>query len=604
MLPMTHIWQESLRGIKLALQHKRERTAWMGMTSHVEKSSSNGGGDGRKDEGSKRKRSIFQTNDSEDDCGGGSSPRARNQNVEALKDGHELFGSDQGKRKWTRLLLRELYDLGYAEAAACLEREAAICVQSGAMETLQTHIQAHHWDAALQFLSKASTIKMRSTAALREVQLLLLKRKYVDLLLQRQLREALVTLQQEIVPHFDLREEHVQELAVLLLCNEEQQIQCLANLLLDDGQLLAHVETLVSADEIVPQGAIRRMIRWEENERPEHSPLGFTQQLSLECIGVLLKHNQEVHQLEFSPDGRYLASVSQDAKIIIWSVDVLESEDAKSGTKKIELKSKVLHVLKCLDGTPECIAWSPDSRSLLSCGGDETSVIQLWNPLTGRRGRRFQHPTDSVSVIRWLPNGNQFLSGSVEKSLVLWNVDDGSMVYQWGGRRILDIAMHPDGIQFIVLTSDVEVHAYNLQDKSDRSLLRSDHLISCIEISQSVASGSKTDQAQYLLLNLIENQDIACLDLSTEVLTARFKGIKQDRYILRPSFSGYYNELIVSGSEDGSVHCWRREDGKLMATVHSHSSVVNVVRTHPVHRHLLASASDDETIRFWRIQSR
>src|SRR5688572_12898632 len=43
----------------------------------------------------------------------------------------------QNKRKWTRLLLRELYDLGYSDSAAALEHEARVQLRTDAMKQLQ-----------------------------------------------------------------------------------------------------------------------------------------------------------------------------------------------------------------------------------------------------------------------------------------------------------------------------------------------------------------------------------------------------------------------------------------------------------------------------------
>jgi hypothetical protein len=126
------------------------------------------------------------------------------------------------QRKWTRLLLRELYDLGFAEAAETLEREAGVRVRSNAMEKLQGLVFQHRWDDALAFLQSqpqssqheneevedqvpiSDVPQMKSRAAAKEVALLLLKRKYVHLLLQRQLPAALETFQQQIRPHFEL----------------------------------------------------------------------------------------------------------------------------------------------------------------------------------------------------------------------------------------------------------------------------------------------------------------------------------------------------------------------------------------------------------------
>src|SRR4051794_39699389 len=102
------------------------------------------------------------------------------------------------------------------------------------------------------------------------------------------------------------------------------------------------------------------------------------------------------------------------------------------------------------------------------------------------------------------------------------------------------MAIHPQGDQAFVLCSETELRVYNLVDKSDRLLLRADHLISSITLSPS---------SDFLLLNFIEHEEIACLNITTDTIVSRQRGFKQKRYILHPCFAGVDDELVVSGSE-------------------------------------------------------
>lgn len=105
----------------------------------------------------------------------------------------------QRRRKWARLLLRELYDCGFRESAAALEREAAVQLRSPSMEKLQSLMGARQWDEALRLVTSGlrdadaeegahtERVRMKSPQATREAALLLLRRKFIDLLLQRRL---------------------------------------------------------------------------------------------------------------------------------------------------------------------------------------------------------------------------------------------------------------------------------------------------------------------------------------------------------------------------------------------------------------------------------
>lgn len=91
-----------------------------------------------------------------------------------------------------------------------------------------------------------------------------------------------------------------------------------------------------------------------------------------------------------------------------------------------------------------------------------------------------------------------------------------------------------------VLISGVEVREYDLVAKSDKLFFKSEHLISCIAISP---------LGRYLLANFIQTQEIACLEIGTETILGTYDGLKEQRYVTRPCFTGHQSELIASGSE-------------------------------------------------------
>ena len=58
------------------------------------------------------------------------------------------------------------------------------------------------------------------------------------------------------------------------------------------------------------------------------------------------------------------------------------------------------------------------------------------------------------------------------------------------------------------------------------------------------------------------------------------------------------NFFVMLLSVDGSVYIWNHRVGTLIQTLRGHSGVVNAVSWSP-RGGLLASASDDHTIRIW-----
>src|SRR5947209_1394813 len=93
------------------------------------------------------------------------------------------------------------------------------------------------------------------------------------------------------------------------------------------------------------------------------SPL-FAHQPNL--LATLQGHTEGVTSVAFSPDGKTLASGSDDETIKLW--------DVQAGKEKATLKGHT--------GFVYGVAYSPDGRTLASGGQDNT--IRLWDMVTGK----------------------------------------------------------------------------------------------------------------------------------------------------------------------------------------------------------------------------
>lgn len=106
------------------------------------------------------------------------------------------------------------------------------------------------------------------------------------------------------------------------------------------------------------------------------------------------------------------------------------------------------------------------------------------------------------------------------------------------------MAMHPDSKKIFVLISGVEIRVYDLESKSDELFFKAEEFVSCISLSRS---------GKYMLVNMIREEELLCLEIDAEVIIAKYSGLEEQRYVLRPCFSGPDSEIVVSGSE-GTCH--------------------------------------------------
>jgi len=285
---------------------------------------------------------------------------------------------------------------------------------------------------------------------------------------------------------------------------------------------------------------------------------------------ILEGHNDEVWNVSFSPDGKFLASGSKDHTTIIWDIT-----DFK---------------LKCrLKGHTDAISnlyWSPNGNQILTCSNDGT--IKLWDVMTETLLNTYGEHSQGVTSCAWHPNGNKFVSAGLDKHLFLWNVD-GKIILQYPCSRVTDLAVSSNGTRLITINYEKKITIYNFETAEEISTLQEIDYITSMCLS---------NDSNFVLLNLRDVQEIHLWDLEKKQIVHRYMGQKQGRFVIRSCFGGLNQTFIVSGSEDCKIYIWNRDKECLIDTLVGHTASVNSVAWHPT-RNLLVSASDDYTIKCW-----
>jgi WD40 repeat protein len=153
-------------------------------------------------------------------------------------------------------------------------------------------------------------------------------------------------------------------------------------------------------------------------------------------------HTDWVNDCEFSPDGRYILSASDDATVRLWDVAA----------------RKEVHVFQGHTYRVYACAFSPDGTRAVSASGDMT--LRLWDVATGAALQTFQGHTREVHSCLFTPDGEDVLSASADGSLRLWHAATGKEIDSWkgGDSRPRRIALSRDGTHIVAGDEGGGVH--------------------------------------------------------------------------------------------------------------------------------------------------
>lgn len=107
------------------------------------------------------------------------------------------------------------------------------------------------------------------------------------------------------------------------------------------------------------------------------------------------------------------------------------------------------------------------------------------------------------------------------------------------------------------------------------------------------------DQNEELALLNVFTQGVHLWNIKDKILVRKFQGAKHGFYIIYSCFGGVNQNFVASGSEDCKVYIWHKTREKPIIVLSGHSQTVNCVSWNPKYPHILASASDDSTVRLW-----
>uniref|UniRef100_A0A8C7ZTE1 Cell division cycle 20 homolog n=1 Tax=Oryzias sinensis TaxID=183150 RepID=A0A8C7ZTE1_9TELE len=172
-------------------------------------------------------------------------------------------------------------------------------------------------------------------------------------------------------------------------------------------------------------------------------------------IFTLTTHTQEVCGLQWSPDGRYLASGGNDNLVCVWPR--VHEGSAGNDTQFVNCWSE--H-----QGAVKALAWCPwQSNILASGGGTSDRHIRIWNVNSGSCISSLDTQSQ-VSSLVFAPNYKELVSahGYAHNNVVIWKYPSFSKVAELNGHedRVLSVILSPDGSTIASVAGDETIRLW------------------------------------------------------------------------------------------------------------------------------------------------
>jgi WD40 repeat protein len=181
-------------------------------------------------------------------------------------------------------------------------------------------------------------------------------------------------------------------------------------------------------------------------------------------------HPKRVNTIAFSPDGSRLASGSDDYTLLLWNVGTAQAPPTPAGHS----------------GSINTIVFSSDGSKLATGSGDKT--VRVWDVRTGLVELVLREHRGPVQTVVFSNDGRRLASASYDE-VNLWNVESGSPgaskveKMPTCSEHVLSIALSSNGSMLATGSLDKTVEIWNVSTGKRHSLRKHSKMVNCVVFS-------------------------------------------------------------------------------------------------------------------------
>lgn len=309
------------------------------------------------------------------------------------------------------------------------------------------------------------------------------------------------------------------------------------------------------AEEARRQEARARQAAQEQAEQARRQEEAARAALALAERGQtrkLIGHVGPVRALAFTPDSRLLLSGGGqgDQSIRVW--------DVATGKELRQFQGRTDSV--------NSVAVSPDGKRALSGSADGT--LRVWDLATGKELQRILH-TEVVTAVAWLPDGSGVLSGSKDRVVRLWDPNTGEELRTFKGHTgpVTSLAVSPDGQRLASASVDQTGIGWNLTT------------------GKLLWKVGENGSGIYGIAISPDGKQVAAGDGNLTLFDARTGKIlrwlvEQEPGITALAFSPG-GQRLAAGNQGGTVRLWETTTGKQLQAINDTRELIGAVAFSP-----------------------
>lgn len=324
-------------------------------------------------------------------------------------------------------------------------------------------------------------------------------------------------------------------------------------------------------------------------------------------------HRAEIPSINFSPDGKILASASWDGTVKIWNLngslrktlrhsntkdfnpinsvsvspdnDLIASADDNGIIHLWKIDGSFLRSIKTSNREIQDLIFNPNHREILAIG-NSTGNIEFWN-IDGSHIRTIEGHKKLITSIAFSPDGNMIASASDDSTIKLWNLD---------GSSLETLSGHQDSVKKVSFSADGKIIASASLDNTVKLWESSGKLIDTLEGHTDSVWGINFSADNKIIASAAQDNQIKLWNLDGSLIKT-FSLEKEDA-------GGFWDIAFnpdgktIAASHDTNITLWKNQNLLPIQLTEHKGTVVNIAFS-PDSK-TIATASSDNTVKLWK----